>query len=121
MKPLICVPMGDPAGLAGNLAAAWQTLWLNAARVVNGGQQGGYAKGPQPFAKVNLPVNLLQENLSGIKEGCGQPAGYEQPGHGHLYLWPGAGYSAVMLHLSISKSVDLCHERCSGRTCHHPH
>ena len=71
MKPLICVPMGDPAGVGPEILAAAlaDPVVKNAARVVVVGNKAVMQKAAA-IAKVNLPVNVVTESLSGIKDGA---------------------------------------------------
>lgn len=71
MKPLICVPMGDPAGVGPEILAAsvLDPVVKENARVVAVGNMAVLQKAADVM-KVSPEFNLIGEDLSGLKDGA---------------------------------------------------
>lgn len=71
MKPLICVPMGDPAGVGAEILAAsvLDPVVRENARVVAVGNKAVLEKAAEAM-KVSPKCNIVGEDLSGLEDGA---------------------------------------------------
>ena len=70
MKPIICVPMGDAAGVGPEIlmASLADSVVRDTARVVAIGHEGVLRRAAEVMG-VSMPINRVDDTLSGVKEG----------------------------------------------------